>query len=119
MQADYLKRVPAVCWNRTFIECRDGGDGNKLFGIAPVDVKAGDLVCILYGCSVPCILRQTLYGSGSDSKAGSSDERESKDLSYFYQLIGEAFILGQMDGEAILDLSEEDLKSASDDFHLV
>ncbi|KAI8686536.1 HET domain-containing protein [Fusarium keratoplasticum] len=119
MQADYLKRVQAVCWNRTFIECGDGDDGNKLFGIAPLDVRPNDLVCILYGCSVPCILRQTLYGSGSDSKEGSSDERGSKDPSYFYQLIGEAFILGQMDGEAIMDLSEEDLRSASDDFHLV
>lgn len=119
MQTDYLKRVQAVCWNRTFIECGNDDDGNKLFGIAPVTVKTGDLVCILYGCSVPCILRQTLYGSGSDSKEGGSEERGSKDPSYFYQLIGEAFILGQMDGEAIMDLSEEDLRSASDDFHLV
>ncbi|RSL60743.1 hypothetical protein CEP54_006564 [Fusarium duplospermum] len=103
MQADYLKRVRAVCWNRALIECGDDDDGNKLLGIAPWEAKPGDLVCILYGCSVPCILRQTMYGSGSD----------------FYQLIGEAFVLGQMDGEAIMDLSEEDLKSASDDFHLV
>lgn len=82
-------------------------------------IKAGDLVCILYGCSVPCILRQILHGGGRDSKAGISDERGLEDSSYFYELIGEAFILGQMDGEAIVDLSEEDLRCASGDFHLV
>lgn len=119
MQADYLKRVQAVCWNRTFIECSqdedsDGKSGDKLFGIAPLDVKAGDLVCILYGCSVPCILRHTLYGSGSDSK-----EDGSKDPSYFFQLVGEAFVLGNMDGEAIMDFSEGELEKVSYDFHLV
>lgn len=121
MQADYLKRVQAVCWNRTFIECsqyedadRKSGDGDKLFGIAPLEARAGDLVCILYGCSVPCILRYTFYGSGSESK-----EDGSKHPSYFFELIGEAFILGNMDGEAIRDLSEGELEKVSYDFHLV
>jgi hypothetical protein len=114
MQADYLKRVQAVCWNRTFIECSrpEDGDGrsgdSKLFGIAPLDVEPDDLVCILHGCSVPCILR----------KAG-SDTQKSSDTRDFHQLVGEAFILGQMDGEAIMGLSDENLNSSSDDFHLV
>ncbi|KAI2616530.1 heterokaryon incompatibility protein-domain-containing protein [Hypoxylon sp. NC1633] len=99
LKADYLKRVQAVCWNRTFIEC-DGRDGEekRLFGIGPGDTLANDLVCILFGCSVPCILRPTWRGSGDEYTPD------------YYELVGEAFILGQMDGEAITDLTEEERK---------
>ncbi|KAI9164176.1 Heterokaryon incompatibility protein [Paramyrothecium foliicola] len=103
LQSSYLKRVQAVCWNRTFIECRDPETGNKLVGIGPLDSKQEDLVCILYGCSVPCVLRPVLYGSGLAC----------------YQLIGEAFILGRMDGEAVRDFTEEDLKQKSEHFTLI
>jgi hypothetical protein len=73
---DFLKRVQAVTWNRRFLETSDG-----LVGIAPGQTEKGDKVCILYGCSVPVILR----------KKGR-----------FYEYIGEAYIYGKMDGEAIV-----------------
>ncbi|KAK7409224.1 hypothetical protein QQX98_008600 [Neonectria punicea] len=104
LQSDYLKRVQAVCWNRTFIKCGNEDDGNKLVGIGPGEAEQDDLVCILYGCSVPCILRETWYGS---------------DSTCYYQLVGEAFILGQMDGEAIMDFSDEYLKNVSENFTLI
>ncbi|CAM1508623.1 Fc.00g054710.m01.CDS01 [Cosmosporella sp. VM-42] len=102
LKSDYLKRVQAVCWNRTFFEW-ENGDEKKLEGIGPGESDRDDLVCILYGCSVPCILRQTWYGSDPN----------------YYQLIGEAFILGHMDGEAIMDLSEEELESGGEMFSLI
>ncbi|KAK1462926.1 hypothetical protein CCUS01_08518 [Colletotrichum cuscutae] len=60
LKADYLKRVQAVCWHRKYIECEaapEDKNNRKLVGIAPQDSKVDDVVCILYGCSVPCVLR--------------------------------------------------------------
>ncbi|XXH00147.1 glutamate N-acetyltransferase [Hypoxylon texense] len=96
--ADFLKRVQAVCWNRAFIDCGEGDMGSRLVGIGPGDSQADDLVCILYGCSVPCILRPTWCGGGDDYTPD------------YYELVGEAFLLGQMDGEAFVGLPEEELK---------
>ncbi len=59
-------------------------DEEDLFGLGPALTEQGDFVCILYGCSVPVILRQL----------------SPKDV---YILIGEAYVHGKMDGEAIPD----------------
>jgi len=51
----YLGRIKRVCWNRkAFIACPD----KRLFGIGPNDMQKGDLLCVIYGCSVPVILRK-------------------------------------------------------------
>src|SRR5262249_34963342 len=53
--SSFLKRVQDVAWNRkAFL----GGAANELFGLAPRDTIEGDLICVLYGCSVPVILRE-------------------------------------------------------------
>ncbi|KAK1448734.1 hypothetical protein CMEL01_08049 [Colletotrichum melonis] len=58
LSAAYLKRLQAVCFNRNYIGCEDvNGKNGKLVGIAPLDSKVGDVVCILFGCSVSCVLR--------------------------------------------------------------
>ncbi|KAG7045301.1 HET-domain-containing protein [Colletotrichum scovillei] len=96
--AAYLKRVQAVCFNRNYIGCEDAnGKNEKLVGIAPLDSKVGDVVCILFGCSVPCILRPFW------------DERWRESQPSYYKLVGEAFVLGQMDGEALDGLTEKEL----------
>ncbi|KAK4221041.1 heterokaryon incompatibility protein-domain-containing protein [Podospora fimiseda] len=111
LQADYIKRVQAVCWNRTFIDCESESgrdtEETRLKGIAPEDTLPNDLVCILYGCSVPVILRPIAWQNGED-----------EDPSH-YQLVGEAFILGHMDGQAVADLSEEEIEDSSIHFCLV
>ena len=53
---DVLKRIEEATWNRQVF--KGGKDGESLFGLCPEDAKIGDLVCILFGCSVPVILRQ-------------------------------------------------------------
>ncbi|KAI4860540.1 heterokaryon incompatibility protein-domain-containing protein [Hypoxylon rubiginosum] len=105
LKADFMKRVQAVCWNRAFIDCGQDDAETRLVGIGPGDAQADDLVCILYGCSVPCILRPTWRGGGDDYTPD------------YYKLVGEAFVLGQMDGEAFVDLSEEELKG--EDFRIM
>lgn len=51
--AQFCRRVQAAIWNRAFIRTE-----NKHFGLAPHNVKEKDLICILYGCSVPVVLRR-------------------------------------------------------------
>ncbi|KAH8656698.1 heterokaryon incompatibility protein-domain-containing protein [Tricladium varicosporioides] len=50
--AEFCRRVHAVIWNRSLFRTESG----KL-GLAS-KVQKGDKVCILYGCTVPVILRQ-------------------------------------------------------------
>ncbi|KAH7420096.1 heterokaryon incompatibility protein-domain-containing protein [Cadophora sp. MPI-SDFR-AT-0126] len=57
-------------------------------GMAPEFAIAGDLVCVIYGAIVPFVLRKV--GEG-------------------YELVGESYVYGIMDGEAMaLGLKEED-----------
>ena len=52
--ANFLKRVQEVVWNRKVFL---GGKNNEIFGLCSKLAQPGDLACILYGCSVPVILR--------------------------------------------------------------
>ncbi|KAK0632706.1 heterokaryon incompatibility protein-domain-containing protein [Immersiella caudata] len=53
-----------------------------LVGMAPREAKKGDIVCVLFGCSIPLVLRQV-----PDS------DRES------FKVVGECFMAGFMNGE--------------------
>jgi len=99
MKAHYLRRVRAVCSGRAYLECQQISDGTweKLHGVGPADVQNGDYVCVLFGCSVPVILRPYSYG-------GIGEEG----LPQYYKLVGEAFVLGMMNGEAMDHLREDD-----------
>lgn len=57
---------------------------NGFIGMAPGASQAGDIVCILLGCSVPVVLRKA------------ADETK-------YLFIGECFVDGYMSGEAVGD----------------
>jgi hypothetical protein len=52
--AQFCRRVQAVIWNRSLIKTK-----TKKLGLVGKNVRPGDLVCILYGCSVPVILRKS------------------------------------------------------------
>ena len=51
--AEFLRRVQAVIWNRRLIRT-----GNGHLGLAHEEAEPDDYICILYGCSVPVILRR-------------------------------------------------------------
>ena len=89
---EFLKRVEAVIWGRTFFEMHPTVGSKisyKCFGLGPDDSKVGDLVCVLFGCSVPVVLRRT-----------APDD---------YEFIGECYVHGIMDGEAVQGLSTQNL----------
>ena len=54
--AQFCRRVQAAIWNRALIETKK----MKRLGLVDSTVKENDLICILYGCSVPVVLRR--YG---------------------------------------------------------
>jgi hypothetical protein len=91
---DYLERVRAATWDRSFIEgIQNVSEVGKasvpekiLVGLGLSKTKEGDMIVILYGCSVPVILRPV-----------HNPMKEAQD----YEFIGEAYIHGKMDGEAI------------------
>ncbi|KAF2253773.1 hypothetical protein BU26DRAFT_229567 [Trematosphaeria pertusa] len=89
MSSVYLKRVESVIWRRRLIEIGSNipPKGIPLYGLAPEKTKERDIVCILVGCSVPVVLRRV----------------QSPGTTKVYELIGEAFIYGMMDGEAVQD----------------
>jgi hypothetical protein len=68
--SDFLKRVQAVIWNRRMMRT-----GNSWLGLAPKGAQEGDLVCILYGCSVPVVLREV-----EKSQADLDKELEDEEL---------------------------------------
>ena len=109
MLRKYLTRVRDVTWNRRFFtadtikypekqedpekqgdpekqedpEKREDPEKQELFGLGPPETEKDDFVYILFGCSVPVVLREV---------KGSNDTME---------LIGEGYVYGKMEGEAI------------------
>lgn len=51
---DFMRRVQAVIWNRKLMRT---GSRNYL-GLVPKATEQGDLIAILYGCTVPVVLRR-------------------------------------------------------------
>ncbi|KAE8454660.1 hypothetical protein EG329_000283 [Mollisiaceae sp. DMI_Dod_QoI] len=78
---DFLRRVQSVIWNRKFLVCATG----DWVGLAPMAAQVGDVVCILYGCSVPVLLRPI---------------PDVQNVA-FWNVVGECYVHGIMDGEAI------------------
>lgn len=52
--SEVMKHIVATISRRKMIETAE----YKLLGLVPNDTQKGDLVCIIFGCSVPVILRQ-------------------------------------------------------------
>ena len=54
--AEFLRRVQAVIWNRRLMRTKRGHH----LGLVHEKAIEGDLICILYGCSVPVVLRRRI-----------------------------------------------------------
>jgi len=70
--AEFCRRVQAVIWSRHLFKTKRG----KL-GLAR-SVEKGDKVCILYGCTVPVIVRQTVKGSSASDAFPTSTSSSSQ-----------------------------------------
>jgi hypothetical protein len=103
--ADYVKRVQSVIWNRKFFVCRESQNESEwLIGLGSRYIESGDLVCILFGCSVPVILRKvTRLYLGNVS----------------YHFVGECFVYEKMDGEALAAMDKTSINAATVQFNIV
>jgi hypothetical protein len=84
----FLDRVQEMVFNRRFFttKANTGKQKTSLFALGSKDVKKGDFVCILFGCSVPVVLRKI-----------------TENGEHHYQWIGECYAHGVMEGEAFSD----------------
>ena len=66
---NFLRRLQAVVWDRRLTETTGAkhSDGSEkttpLLALVPSNAEKGDLICILYGCSVPAILRKREFAT--------------------------------------------------------
>jgi hypothetical protein len=80
-----LQAIRAMAWNRrTFMAKSSSDSRSTMVGLMPKDAHVDDYLCVLYGCSVPVVLRKHLFGD-----------------KHCWELIGEAYVEGLMDGEGI------------------
>ncbi|KAI3317242.1 heterokaryon incompatibility protein-domain-containing protein [Xylariaceae sp. AK1471] len=125
----YFKRVESVVWNRRVFELKLDDNSEEegletedarrslvdrdeqeppdsIYGLAPQGSKVSDIVCILFGCSVPVVL--------------SRNSGENRSL---YKVVGEAYVHGMMDGEAMevmpFKMVNEEVKIDSTIFQLI
>jgi hypothetical protein len=111
MVNDYLNRVQAVVWKRCFIEVHQDNrsqasstDGpTRLHGFSSSRTKVDDLLCVLFGCSVPVILRS----------------RVDSEIGQYYEFLGEAYVYGVMDGEALYSLEEDEIRQHKTEFRIL
>jgi hypothetical protein len=83
---EYLELALSVVWGRKLMRTSNG-----VIGLAPGTAKEGDIVCILFGCSVPVVLRMVTEDASD----------------YYFKLVGDCYLHGFMDGEALLHNDNE------------
>jgi Heterokaryon incompatibility protein (HET) len=100
---EFLKVIRDVLWNRrTFRSESNVVTNSPLVGLILQRGNLGDQICILHGCSVPIVLR----------KLPVSVDR------ICWQLIGDAYVHGIMDGELIQSALTESLRCAEVEFEI-
>jgi hypothetical protein len=79
--AEFLRRVQSVVWQRCLMLTKE----YDMPGLVPYEAIKGDLICILYGCSVPVVLRER------------TDEVSHET---YHVLVGESYVYSMMDTSA-------------------
>lgn len=87
----YIQRVQSVTWGRQLTRTIK----YKSLALVPAETERHDIICILLGCSVPVVLRRI---------EGAVTVHDEQPL---YKLIGECYMHGMMDGEALNKMNEE------------
>ena len=66
---EFLHRVQSVVWDRMLILTEGRKRSKQLLALVPKEAEPGDLICILYGCSVPVVLRRSKKRKAGDDAA--------------------------------------------------
>lgn len=106
----FVKRVQRMAWRRRLVTLSSESliKSTSSIALAPEGTKKGDLICILYGCSVPVVLREMIGGrpAAKQQKCGHPECPSHRDLSSnppstHHQFVGECYVHGVMDGQAL------------------
>ena len=63
--AQFLRRMQAVIWNRRLMHTKGHTPERPVrLGLVHQDAKPGHLICFLYGCTVPVVLRRVKIPAG-------------------------------------------------------
>jgi hypothetical protein len=96
---EYLRAVRGSVWNRRMFlgsACvTSSTEKSQVIGLLPRGARSDDVVCILFGCSVPVVLRKTSNIMGDPGQC--------------WQFIGEAYVHNYMNGEAFENWTEDEL----------
>lgn len=98
----FLERVRDTTWNRRLFLSRDNGFQETLLGLATRGIRVGDTIVVLFGLSVPAILRPSSIGGGG-----------------YMEIVGEAYVDGKMGGEIVHQLGEAKVKELAETFEIV
>jgi Heterokaryon incompatibility protein (HET) len=115
---EFLCRVQSAVWGRKLV-LSEGRRGSKpLLALVPENSEKGDLICILYGCSVPVLLRRLKKRNteGYLSRESSRDETASpmvqKENTYTLPHVTTAPALGK--NTTLVGIDTRASKSATD-----
>jgi hypothetical protein len=93
---DVLRRIQSVIWNRKFTRTK-----RRLFGLVPDEAEPNDIVCILYGCSVPVVLRK-YHKSPENMESEMRQQKEKRDRvdqAKVVRFLENQFIRRKLEGE--------------------
>ncbi|PGH02631.1 hypothetical protein GX51_04514 [Blastomyces parvus] len=118
----YLERVQCTVWSRR-LAVLSKIPAQESLCLVPMRAKKGDKVCILYGCNVPVLLRER--GRGKRIGCGVTENgcgcgcqncaSGSEGGPVSYELIGECYVHGMMDGEALVYKQRNKIKGQNFD----
>jgi hypothetical protein len=97
---NYLMVVRDVIWNRRTFRAAIAVSSD-IVGLVPQSARVGDSICILYGCSVPVVLRK----------------HQDPHTETYWQLIGDAYAHAFMDGD-LFRQTQEEIEAMEVDFDL-
>ncbi|KXS95049.1 hypothetical protein AC578_3892 [Pseudocercospora eumusae] len=104
--SEFLERVQCVVWSRRLAKLEHLGEESLC--LAPGKAKKGDFICILYGCSVPVVLRPYINGIAAAKRISCQHaecptrqtSQSAERTKVHYEFIGECYVHGMMGGEA-------------------
>ncbi|KXL50896.1 hypothetical protein M433DRAFT_61022 [Acidomyces richmondensis BFW] len=120
---EFLRRVQSVVWDRMLVLTEGRKGSKKLLALVPPEAEEGDLICILYGCSVPVVLRRQRKRKAKALTSEQSTQQTLQSLpinldsQHQYQVIGECYVHGMMAGEGFKHQKDHGNKLRA--FHLV
>jgi hypothetical protein len=93
------------CHGRSFMMTKRG-----YIGVGPFKTRVGDKITVLQGGTVPFALRERpgALGGGSD---GAVEKDGSTKLPVRCEFVGESFVLGIMEGQAVAQAGKEEVKT--------